>query len=249
MIPTTSKTDLFKLKGGILIVGSLFWQDYLGGANDNIRKKWRAEHLDMDKKIMVRAPIRYGRLSTKDNIFTMTFSNTVPKKKFGTGYFIPLNNSNVTSEEELFNEAIALSNAEGMKGEFVAGWGATLGILFNEKKIDIQLKKKLTIAWQEKILQTTKFNYKSYKLHKREAPCIKLNGLLNFDWVLPVDKRQIELLNSYDFILATATEPTEYPTIKKLSENVRNDSKRFYFIENYKNGITTFQDISILNSL
>lgn len=247
MIPTNNKEDFFSLKGGILIIGSLLWQDYLDKADDNIRQKWRAEYLDMDKKIMVRAPIRYGRLSKKDNIFTMIFSKSVSKKKYGTGYFIPLKNSNVKSEKEMFNEAIALSNSEGMKGEFVAGWGA-LGILFNEQKIDIQLKKKLTIAWQEKILQTKKFDYKSYKLLKKEPPCIKPNGLLNFDWVLPVDKRQIDLLNSYDFILATATQPTEYPTIKKLSENVRNDNKRFYFIENYKNGITTFQDISILNS-
>lgn len=249
MIATNNKEDFFSLKGGILIIGSLLWQDYLDKADDNIRQKWRAEYLDMDKKIMVRAPIRYGRLSKKDNIFTMTFSKSVSKKKYGTGYFIPLKNSNVKSENELFNEAIALSNAEGMKGEFVAGWGATLGILFNEQKMDIQLKKKLTVAWQEKTLQTKKFDCKSYKLLKKESPCIKPNGLLNFDWVLPVDKRQIDLVNSYDFILATATQPTEYPTIKKLSENVRNDNKRFYFIENYKNGITTFQDISILNSL
>lgn len=249
MTSLIDKGDSFKLKGGVLIIGSLLWQDYLDNPGDDIRKTWRAEHLLTDNKIMVSVPIRYGRFPNKNKIFTMIFSKTVNKKKYGTGYFVPLSNPNITTEIEFFNEAIALSKAEGMHGQFVAGWGATLGILFNDKKIDKQLKKILTITWQNKILETGQFNHQSYKLLDKELPCLKSNGLLNFGWNTPVDKRQTELLNSYDFLLATATEPTEYPTVKALSDNVRNDNTRFYFIENYKSGITTFQDISILNSL
>jgi len=247
MKPLNDKTNLLNLKGGVLIIGSLLWQDYLTIQGDDIRKTWRAERLLVDNKIMVRVPIRYGRFSKKNDLFTMTFAKSVSKRKFGTGYFVPFSKPNITTTDELFNEATALSTAEGMNGQFHANWGATLGLLFNDKRVDKKIQKSLTAEWQAKILSTN-FNNQSYKL-ENEQPCIKANGLLNFAWTLPVDQRQIELLNSYDFILATVTQPTEYPLLKDLSKNVRSDKTRFYFVENYKNGITTFQDISILNLL
>jgi len=241
----------YNLKGGVLIVGSLMWQDYLDKVGDDIRKTWRAEHLLTENRIMVRAPIRYGRYSKKDEIFTMTFSKTVNRKKFGTCYFVPFSKPCITTEAELLNEATALSNAEGMKGHFVANknklWG-TLGILFNNNKIDKLSRKKLTIFWKNKVTEKSNFNHKSYSL-KKESPCIKSNGLLNFNWIEPVDSRQKGLLNSYDFILATATVPTNHLKLNELSENVQTDKSRYYFIENYKNGITTFQDIAVINSL
>ena len=244
----TDKT--FNFKGGVLIIGSLLWQDYLNKLGDDIRKTWRAKHLLTDNKIMVSAPIRYGRYSGNSNskIYTITFSKTVSKKKFGTGYFVPFSKPYITTKAELLNEATALSEAEGMKGDFVGKWG-TLGILFNDTKINKLLKADLTAFWKSKVVEKNKFNSSSYKVSDREIPSIKANGLLNFSWIKPVDSRQKELLNSYDFILATATLPTEYPKLKKLSENVQADKSRFYFVENYKSGITTFQDIAIINSL
>jgi hypothetical protein len=239
----------FNLKGGVLIIGSLLWQDYLDEVGDDIRKTWRAEHLLTDNKIMVKAPIRYGRYSQKNQIYTMTFSKSVSRTKLGTGYFVPFRNTVLTSGDDIVNEATALSKAEGMKNKFVANWGASLGILFNDKKIDGKAKSYLTKLWNSKITANNDFNHQSFKKNKTETPCVKSNGQLNFGWVKPVDERQAELLNSFDFLLATATQPTDYPTLKALAENIKSDKERFYFIENYKNGVTTFQDISILNLL
>lgn len=65
----TDKT--FNLKGGVLIIGSLLWQDYLNKLGDDIRKTWRVKHLLVDSKIMISVPIRYGRYS--DISVTSTF--------------------------------------------------------------------------------------------------------------------------------------------------------------------------------
>ena len=241
--------NTFNLKGGVLIIGSLLWQDYLNKIGDDIRKNWRAGHLLTDKKIMVKVPIRYGRYSQKNKIYTMTFSKSVSRLKYGTGYFIPFSKKFMSTSDDILNEARALSEAEGMNKKFVANWGAALGILFNEKNIDGKAKSYLTGLWKEKITAQKNFNHQSFKNYKTETPCIKANGQLNFGWVKPVDERQAKLLNSYDFLLATATQPTEYPTLKALAANIISDEERFYFIENYKNGITTFQDISLLNLL
>lgn len=142
--------NLLYLKGGVLIIGSLLWQDYLNKQGDDIRKTWRSEHLLTDNKNMVKAPIRYGRYSDNSKVFTMTFSKTVTKNKFETAYFVPLSKPFITTIEELFKEATALSNAEGMNGNFANSW-ASLGILFNENRIDKKLKAKLTAFWKQKI--------------------------------------------------------------------------------------------------
>jgi hypothetical protein len=126
-------------------------------------------------------------------------------------------------------------------------WGA-LGILFNNKKIDGKLKNKLITSWQNELTKTNEFDNQHYKLNK-ETSCIKPNGTLNFQWISPVDSRLNDLLGSYDFLIATITRPTNYLKINKLAENVNADNSRHYFIENYKHGITTFQDIAVLNKL
>ena len=52
-----------KLKGGIIIIGSLFWEDHLDNEKtDNIRKNWRQQYLN-DSPKLTKVPIRYGRAS------------------------------------------------------------------------------------------------------------------------------------------------------------------------------------------
>jgi hypothetical protein len=236
-----------KLKGAVLIIGSLLWQDYLDTPNDDIRKKWRDNNLMLHDKILVRAPIRYGRFSEKNKIFTMTFSKTVGKRKYGTAYLVPLRRT-ITSEKDLLVEAIALSEAEGMKGNFFARWGGVLGILFNSDQISKDSEQFLTNVWERKIKKTP-FDNLSFKLTSKELPCIKTNGIMDLKWVSAVDRRQTEFVNNFDFLIATVTKPTKYPTVKELAENVKTDNDRYYWVQNFKNGITTFQDSSILNAI
>ena len=76
------------LKGGVLVIGSLLWQDYLDKPGDDIRKNWRANSLSISNKIQVKMPIRYGRFSEKSQIYTMVFSNAC-KRKSGTAFVLP----------------------------------------------------------------------------------------------------------------------------------------------------------------
>ena len=71
------------LKFGVLIIGSLRWD------NDN-RKNWREERLDIDQAVTVGAPIRYGRRSSKRGCtFTMVFSNSCQPDHLGTALLVP----------------------------------------------------------------------------------------------------------------------------------------------------------------
>ena len=233
------------LKGGVLIIGSLLWQDYLDKPGDDIRKNWRANSLSITNKIQVRIPIRYGRFSEKSQIYTMVFSNAC-KRKSGTAFVVPFL-SQIQSNKQLINEAEKLSEAEGMKKKFVAGddvW-SVLGILINQKHNGAKVKRNLVALWNNSLNKA--FDEKLFRIGK-EKPCLKSNGVLDIPWPSTIDPRKSEELSSYDFIIATATKPTKYPLIKELSGCVKNDTGRYYFVENYKSGIVTFQDLQVMSS-
>ncbi len=107
------------LKGGALIIGSLFWQNDLDTqSKDGIRKDWRAKSL---KKTLfkVKLPIRYGRLS-QGGIYTMVFSKECEvNNQFGLGYIKPLRNDSLNTWDEIEKEVIEMSHAEGLKGRFI----------------------------------------------------------------------------------------------------------------------------------
>lgn len=245
--------EVINLKGGVLIIGSLLWQDHLDNKKgDNIRKLWRNRHLLVTHKIMVKAPIRYGRLSDSD-IYTMTFSNSVAKNKMGTGYFVPFKQSPMATFNDLINQSKEVSVAEGMKGQFIKKktngeiW-CVLGILINPKKVNTDNATTIYNEWKKIIDSEGSFNTKDFR-QGREKPSLEPNGKLNFIWPTAVDNRNEEILNSYDFIIATGTKPTRYPNVDELKRKVQADKIRYYFIENYKSGITTFQDLKVINNL
>lgn len=239
------QTKSIDLKGGVLIIGSLLWQDHLNKVGDDIRKNWRINSLSIANKIQIKTPIRYGRFSEKSKIYTMVFSNAC-KRKSGTAFIVPFS-SQIQSQEQLSDEAKKLSEAEGMGKKFVAGedvW-SVLGILINPKHNGKKLKRDLVTLWNNSLNKT--FDEKLFRIGT-EKPCIKSNGVLNIPWPSIVDPRKSDELNSYDFIIATATRPTKYPLIKELISCVKKDTGRYYFIENYKSGIITFQDLQVINS-
>lgn len=250
----SSGDTTLNLKGGVLIIGSLLWQDhYNKDKEDNIRKLWRDRYLLLDHRIMVSIPIRYGRLS-KSNVYTMVFSNSCSKNKKGTGYFIPFKQTPIANYDDLVNEAKELSFAEGMKGRFSSTengneevW-CVLGILTNPKTINITQEKDLLDKWSNLLNNHGNFDHNEFRLC-REKACINERGKLNISWPTPIDIRDYKRINSFDFIIATVPKPTKYPDLIKLAENVKTDTTRHYFIENYKSGITTFQDINVLNRL
>jgi len=237
------------LRGGALIIGSLFWQDDLCiEKKDGIRKNWRDNYL-VDEEIKMRLPIRYGRLS-KGGIFTMVFSKECEREaSYGTAYIKAFKNGQINNWEELERQAIKMSKAEGMKGRFIGGssdiWG-TMSILFNPD-IDTDKRDYLIGKWSNRVKKDGGGNdLEDYKFGNEES-AIKSDCSLNFDWFEPVNNVDRKKLDVIDFVICTVTKPrnpetNDYPTIPEQVSAVEKDKKRKYFKNNVENGISTFED-------
>jgi len=237
----------WNLKGGVIIIGSLLW------GQGNGRKKWREKSLDEESKIRVILPIRYGRYS-KDSIYTMVFSRDCQKdKKLGTGYIFSFRLKPIKGIKALLTKAKAMSKAEGMDGDLENDWGK-IAILFNPDKINPKIKKQILLEWNKnKQSGIKKGSWKNYKLGEEE-PCVNSHSELNIGWPYPLDNQRAQVLSELDFLIAAVTKPkhktkTTYPTDYEVAETVKNDTSRFYFCNNIKHGITTFQDNAIINKI
>lgn len=253
------KNKTMEVNGGVIIIGSLLWQDSLiCNNNDNIRKNWRLNNLGKDyelSKILVYLPIRYGRYSN-NGLYTMVFSNDCSKNsKLGIGYVIPFITNPLHYFWEIECQARKMSKAEGMNGKFVGNtnniW-STMGIIFNDSKISKPDKDYLLKQWSEKLKKDGGGNdADDYKIGQEES-CITSDGELNINMPKIVYKRDQKRLNKLDFLIATSTKPKhengkrEYPDYKEIVESVKNDIVRHYFINNVKQNIRTFEDNEIL---
>lgn len=230
------------LKGGVIIIGSLLWD------NDN-RSEWRKRSLDtLDKKIPVPLKICYGRESSahRHNTYTMVFSNN-PFIGLGQGYIVKFKND-IKSKEMLKEQAFALAKAEGIwtnKLSFLGkNWGA-VGLLVNENKAIADFIK---LMWNE-LFQKFKCDYERYRFDhskyciKRESPVIDENGFLDIEW--PVGAAE------FDFLLATPTvpKPKRILSAKEIAERMIEKNYKDYFENNKECNITTYQDDKILKHL
>src|SRR5689334_18915263 len=122
-----------KLRGGVIIVGSLSWEDHLrSNKQDFVRKKWTSQNL-LDKPNITPAPIRYGRKSsTRKNNYTMIYSKSCETTP-GQGLIFEFNNV-INSFDDLETQAIALAIAEGIytpvNKRITSTWGS-VGMLLN----------------------------------------------------------------------------------------------------------------------
>lgn len=102
------------MKGAVLIIGSLLWD------NGNNRDIWRNDNLNIDNKIPVFAPIRYGRKSEKS--YTMVFSKELEdSNNLGTAFVVPFKEE-IKSFKELLNQVRSLSRVEGNKDNKLTRW-------------------------------------------------------------------------------------------------------------------------------
>ncbi|WP_430965263.1 hypothetical protein [Spongiimicrobium sp. 2-473A-2-J] len=233
----------WNLKSGVIVIGSLLWQDYLNEKGDDIRRSWREEHLDLDNKIPIKVPIRYGRLS-RSGIATMVYSNRM-KNKLGFAYLIPLKHK-INNTEALIEETQALSVAEGMKGDFTRAWGV-LTYLMNEERINPDFKKKIIRVFRQR--KNAELDINQYKVG-REKSCITKSLKLNIDWVKPIRSKDLKKLEQFDFLMATATKPkNRLLTFKEIANGIESDLGREYFINNIKNGIVTQEDFIIAKQM
>ncbi len=230
------------MQGAVLVIGSLLWENEkntLDQKQGKLRDNWR-KNLDLEKKVAIEVPIRYGRKSTsKRCTYTMVISNSVTN--LGTAYIIPFRKE-IEYFEELKNQALELSEAEGISTtiypkRLIASWGA-VGITFNEteEKQFEEIKNK----WHEEF---TSFKNTGYKIGK-EQPSILENGELNFEFKVPED---------IDYVFATPVKPniSEYPTTERIVEAIIESSPRYdtYVKENFNNGIRVHGDEEIMKKI
>lgn len=230
------------LKGGVLIIGSLLWD------NDEIRVNWRNKHVSLENKIQVSVPIRYGRISSQKRFgtYTMVFSmECMEECKLGKGYFVPFL-SNPSDFPALKAEGLSLIGAEQDKSELTDGyfhwdWGSIV-LCINPKT------KARSIIYDEAIdslKQYWKTNYRGgynpsdYKVDARELPAVSKEGELLIAWP--------DELDDYDYLIATATKPkiSTYPTAQEIAKKMVDSSYYDYFLGNTGNSISTFQDNDI----
>lgn len=244
-----------KLKGAILLIGSLLWAPNQGDGIGS-RKKWRNKRLLVKDKIHVKVPIRYGRLSGNNNeqSYTIVFSKECESSnKFGTAYVIPLRNREIRSLKGIENQARFLSEAEGSRNQKLCKGGnekwCTIGIILNPN-LENNLRLKILDRWQKLIKKDSGLSdYHEYKIGK-EKSILSENGEITINWPKAIDKNNQNKIDDFDFIIATCTKPnlSAYPCIEQIIETVQNE-RRKYFFKNMENGITTFQDRLVINKL
>jgi len=227
------------LRGGVLIVGSLFWD------KSEERNQWRKNQLvPLDQSIKIRLPIVYGRLSsTRSNTYTIIYS-----KHYGQidsfGKLVKFKNQ-IFCQQGLIKQAIKLSIAEGIctkeNPRIYCDWGA-IGLLLNPKIVNqkTNLYKKLSDIWTKTFLRRNFSLQENFKIFENDEPIIFENGLLNLNWE--------EEYEELDFLLTALTVPlpknhdlTAFEIANKMSQNKYTD----YFVNNKKSGILTFQDNEI----
>ncbi|MFT7035954.1 MAG: hypothetical protein ACJA2S_004479 [Cyclobacteriaceae bacterium] len=193
----------FKLKGGVLIIGSLYWQDHRDDAGiDTIRKDWRTQELMMTSAIDVKLPIKYGRFS-RDKIYTMIFDNQLLETHFGVGKAVPFSNKIFRDFNQIKEKVGTLSNVEGRHDStFIKGqndiskaW-CVCGIMFNPN-IEKSVKSYLLDKW-ERELRVNNAGYEKF-IGDTEKYSLSKQGELLIHW----PKNATE----FDFLIATSTQP------------------------------------------
>lgn len=219
--------QLFMMKCGILIIGSLFWD------NEGRRKKWRRQRLYIGDSIPVHAPIYYGRKSgTRGGTYTMTFQQSGPA---GRAALVPCQRE-IQTIEDLKDEAEALWEAEDAQsdpGMIGKGWGV-VGALFGNDETTAALAQ----AW-ENCFQ----GYGAQRLSVvRDDDVVGNNGVLKIKWPEVEDGAPADM----DIMLATVTKPKppEPSGAEEVAEAWIHQSAGHerYFFENVRHGIRTSDD-------
>ena len=216
---------------GVLIIGSLYW--------DNAhREQWRQERLDLNHKLWVHAPIRYGRQSgNRGNSYTMVFSAGLREADFGTAIVVPC------KLQDPVEEAKRLWAAEGGNSGISGNWGC-VGLLTSPRS---RVLTKQCKRWSK--LVAGRPGYGQLTSTDGESAAVDAMGFLTIPWPKLVDGSTLML----DALLATATDPTlvqgiRYPSTREIAkawDTPRGREHIHYFCENRKSGIQTFQDEEI----
>lgn len=227
--------------GAILTIGSLFWSE------KDHRRAWRQHRLAVEDATRVRAPIRYGRESTRSG-YTMVFSSGLLKEQFGWALAVPCR-AVVDTFAQLIEEAEALWAAEQKSPskpcKLAASWGA-VGLLDNPNRTGLD---SLIARWSARVAAEHQV-YKQFPHGDGEVAAVTPSGLLAIPWPVTESGESLD----FDFVLATPTVPTvhngTYATPQQIAAAYRGAAEgRRYFDETRRVGISTGFDRDILHCL
>lgn len=261
------------LNAGVVLIGSLLWQDD-GNKGEklekDLRKNWRLNTFESNstglRKVPVKFPIRYGRMSSSGNVYTMVVSSELNQsQQMGNAILLKVK-FQLRSMQDVLQLAYSLAQAEGINGgEYVikpkSNWAFISYALNLKKQIDEKTRNAIDNFWEpkasQKIVKNGKDCYEFFKMDTEKNSAINSSGRLNFleeKWLEGYGSDQL-LVDDLDFVLTTVTQPqlkdgdySRYPNNYELYTNIWNDKTRFYFCNNYLNGIKTFQDKIILEN-
>ncbi|MEA1885581.1 MAG: hypothetical protein U9N72_00005 [Bacteroidota bacterium] len=237
-----------KLKGGVIIIGSLIWEDHLKEKDkDNIRRDWRNKYLlDNDNRYFTKVPIRYGRESqTRNYTYTMIFSKSY-EAKLGQGIILPFNEE-IISFESIEIQAKALAVAEGIykksNRRLTTSWGS-VAILINPEveNEDPDSFALIKNKWSDIYSNyRNTFNYKNYKTESENESVITPDGFLNINWQYQSG------MKDFDILIATPVipEPKRILTSSEIADRINEKKDSNYFKKNRENKIESFDDIEI----
>ncbi len=237
-----------KLKGGVIIIGSLIWEDHLKSIMaDNIRKEWRKQNLT-EKPILTKVPIRYGRESqSREDTYTMVFSKSC-EDNLGQGLILSFNQDIVTFEG-LERQAIALAIAEGIYKvdnlRLTTSWGS-VGLLINPKlnETDFASEKLIQKKWADIYHSySDTFIADTYKTNNEINSPITQDGFLDIAW-------QTEM-NAFDILIATPVipKPKSILNANEIAQRMIDKKYQTYFHNNIRHKITTAADDEINTQL
>lgn len=216
------------LRCGVLIIGSLIWDQ--GG--NGVREGWRRSRLDLDKQVRVHSHLRYGRKSeTRGNTFTMVLDAQCPG---GQAVVVPCK-AEIREVEGFAEEVRWLWAAEDNSAaidRFHKSWGC-VGALFGPKAVACGLQDQ----WRDQ-----------FQAARTSTPAaLDTEGKLNIPWPSTIDGLPVP---EFDLILATATMPNPKEGRPDAAEIARawiqqNDGHERYFFENVRHGIRTRDDPNI----
>jgi len=228
------------LKIGILIIGSLFWEK---GKKD-IREKWRDNRLLKDDAVEVCAPVRYGKIAdTRDKTYTMVLSMKAPE---GRAKVVPCINP-VVAFSGLLKEAVELWTVEAQvesNRAVSAGWGCVALKI----RDGVSCPDDISTKWA----QIAKQNERQFNIQHAtdETALVNNEGVLQIPWPVKPDGQP---LTEVDALLCTTNQPSLAPDYADPFDIarawLRSPENDYYFWENRKHGLKTFQDEEILDHI
>lgn len=229
------------LKLGILIIGSLFWDDNYD------RPRWRQDYLQIDEAIAVSAPVRYGRFSTNRQSYTMVFSSSAQN---GQAKVVPTAHQ-LQKPKDLVDEAERLWKAEDNKiNQVTSAWGGCVVLCVNNER-NSQERAAFLEAWYQRVNHEPAVYRQFPQSPDDDKLLVNSEGLLDF-WPTCLDGSKLD----FDLLLATANypfragNPCGYPDPRTIAQAwIGNLDELRYFRNNISNGFRTFQDAEIMQAL